>query len=144
MLFSPAALLFDIRDASIAAAGAQQEQHLASGSYYVPSSPSFRLTLFLQTWAEQAHTAVVLSSRAISYSLATFSFLLPPSPSCSTNACDFFSPPLFFFLMAAQLDVLIKVEILNASHSQNTEWNMRLISHLGDEFLRAAGVFFFF
>lgn len=60
------------------------------------------------------------------------------------NQCLWFPPPPFFFLMAAQLDVLIKVEILNASHSQNTEWNMRLISHLGDEFLWAAGVFFFF
>lgn len=46
--------------------------------------------------------------------------------------------------MAAQLDVLIKVEILNASHSENTEWNMSLISRLGDEISWAAGVFFFF
>lgn len=68
-------------------------------------------------------------------------FIQPSSSLLPTNVCDLFSP---FFLMAAQLDVLIKVEILNASHSENTEWNMRLISRLGSEFSQEAGVVFFF
>lgn len=142
MLFTRQVHLFDIGNVSITAAAVEQEQYLPLGSYYVLSSSSFRLTLFLQTRAEQAHTAVVLSSRAISYSLGRFCFLLPPShPVKPMSVIFFFS---LFFLMAAQLDVLIKVDILNASRSENTEWNMRLISRFGDEFLWAAGVFFFF
>lgn len=119
MLFTRQAHLFDIGNVSITAAAVEQEQYLPLGSYYVLSSSSFRLTLFLQTRAEQAHTAVVLSSRAISYSLGRFCFLLPRShPVKPMSVIFFFS---LFFLMAAQLDVLIKVEILNASRSENTE-----------------------
>lgn len=108
-----------MRNVFIRAAVVEQERYLPLGSYYVPSSSSFRLTLFLQTRAEQAHTAVVLSSRAISYSLARFCFLLHPSH--PVKPMSVIPPPPLFFLMAAQLDVLIKVEILNASHSENTE-----------------------
>lgn len=43
--------------------------------------------------------------------------------------------------MEAQLDVLIKVEILNASHSEGTEWNMRLIRNHSGGLSLAAGVF---
>lgn len=48
------------------------------------------------------------------------------------------------FLMEAQLGALIKVEILNASHSEGTEWNMGLISYHSGRFSRAAAGDFFF
>lgn len=45
-------------------------------------------------------------------------------------------------MMEAHLDVQIKVKILNVSHSEGTEWNLRLIRYDSGEFFQAAGVFF--
>lgn len=73
----------------------------------------------------------------------TLLFLPPlPFPSCQT--------PVWNFLMQAQLDMLIKVEILNASHSEDTEWSMRLIRSHSGVFFQPVGnlgtffLFFFF